>query len=314
MDENKTTVAVIMSTYNGERFLREQIESILLQENVKIKLFIRDDGSRDGTAEIIAEYAEMFPNIIFWNKDQIQNLGIRDSFLMLLKEVCAAYPAINYFAFADQDDVWKKDKISTAVRLIREQNSNEEKPTLYYSNKTFVDAELQLIEEERIKYFGDFYDILWPSLASGCTMVMDRPMVNLAISEMPTKYQSLHDAWVYRLAVLCGATVVFDPTSHILYRQHGDNNCGKDATNLVRKRSIFSLFSNHHFMMQTQMKEFLRLHEKDISPENRKYMDWVMNYHKSFSAWWNMAFCPLARKRGAALHCVWLAKLILRKI
>lgn len=314
MDENETIVAVIMSTYNGDKFLREQIESILLQENVRVMLFIRDDGSRDSTAEIIAEYAETYPNVIFWDKGQIQNLGIRDSFLTLLKEVCFAYPEINYFAFADQDDVWKKDKLSAAVRLMREQNPDEAKSTLYYSNKTFVDAELHLIEEERIKYYGDFYDILWSSLASGCTMVINRSMVCLAVSEMPTEYPSIHDAWVYRLAILCGAAIVFDPVSHILYRQHGNNVCGKDAVALVRKNSVFSIFSRRHFSIQAQMKEFLRLHDKDISPENKKYVDWVMNYHKSLSAWWHMAFCPLARKRGAAMQCVWLTKLILRKI
>ncbi len=314
MSENLIKVAVIMSAYNGEKYIREQIDSILGQKNVDVELFIRDDGSTDSTAEIISGYAGKNNNVFFWNRDNIINLGIRDSFLTLLKEVCDKHTDINYFAFADQDDVWKQDKLSAAVRLMREQNSDKAKPMLYYSNKTFVDAELHLIQEEQIKHYGDFYDILWPSLAYGCTMVMNRPLVKLAVSEIPTQYRSIHDAWVYRLAILCGATVVFDPSSYILYRQHGDNICGKDASTLVRKKSILNVFSRSRYMRQDQVREYVRLHEKDISPENRKYVEWVMNYHKSFSAWWNLAFCPLAKKRGAALYCVWVTKLILRKI
>ena len=314
MSGNLIKVAVIMSTYNGEKYLKEQIDSILAQNDVDVKLFIRDDGSKDKTPDIINEYVEKYDNVVFWNKDNVVNLGVRDSFLTLLKEVCDKYTEINYFAFADQDDVWKIDKLSAAVGFMREQNPDEDRPTLYYSNKTFVDDNLHLIKEEHIKYFNDFYDILWPSLAYGCTMVMNRPLVNLTVSEMPTQYRSLHDAWIYRLAILCGAVVVFDTSSHILYRQHGDNICGKDASTLVRKKSIFNLFSRNRFMRQAQIKEYIRLHEKDISLENRKYIEWVMNYHKSFSAWCNLAFCPLARKRGVVLYSVWLIKLILRKI
>ena len=189
MSDNLIKVAIIMSTYNGEKYLREQIDSILNQKNVDVELFIRDNGSSDSTAEIISDYAVKNHNVIFWNKDSIINRGIRDSFLTLLKEVCDEYTDINYFAFADQDDVWKSEKLYAAVKMI-EENADRETPTLYYSNKTFVDADLNLISEEHIKYYGDFFEALWPSLASGCTMVFNKKMAEMSVRHLPIQYSS----------------------------------------------------------------------------------------------------------------------------
>lgn len=313
-DTGNTTIAVVMSTYNGERYLREQIDSILAQEGVAVKLFIRDDGSRDGTAAIIDEYAAAHPNVVFWNKNDIKNIGVTDSFLTLLRDVHDAEPDIPYFAFSDQDDVWLPDKLAAAVTLMQEREPDREKPALYYSNKTFVDAELKLIEEEHINYYGDFYDILWTSLASGCTFLMNRRMVTMAVCPLPQRFSSFHDAWCYRLAVLCGATVVFDRVSHIQYRQHGDNVCGQDAVSIIHNNWFSSIFSSRRHLVQAQFGEMIRLHDADISPDARPYVDQVMNYHRSFFAWWKLVASPLARKRGAFLYCVWLAKLALRKI
>lgn len=313
-DTGNIIVAVVMSAYNGEKYLREQIDSILTQQGVAVKLFIRDDGSQDGTAAIIDEYAAAHPNVVFWNKADIKNIGITDSFLTLLRDVYDAEPDVPYFAFSDQDDVWLPDKLAAAVALMRERESDREKPTLYYSNKTFVDAGLKLISEEHIKYYGDFFDILWTSLASGCTFLMNRPLTRLSVCPLPHKFTSLHDAWVYRLAVLCGATIVFDERSHILYRQHGDNVCGQDGVSLIHKNWFSSIFSSRRHMAQKQLQEMIRLHDADISPDVREYVDQVMNYHQSFSAWWRLVTSPMARKRGAFLYCVWLVKLALRKI
>lgn len=314
MNKNSPIIGVIMSTYNGEKYLKEQIDSILKQENVEVRLFIRDDGSHDKTADIINAYAEKYENIVFWNKENVVNLGIRDSFLTLLKNVFDSNSDIEYFSFADQDDVWKPHKLAAAVEKIEAKTKKEYKEALYYSNKTFVDADLNFISEENIKYYGDFFEILWPSLASGCTMVMNRAMVSLSVCKMPEYYSSIHDAWVYRLAVLCGAIIVFDPVSYILYRQHGNNARGQDFTSIINKKWFLHLMSKQHFSIQTQFKEFLRLHKEDISQDNCKYVDWVMNYHKSLSAFWHLATSSLARKRGFLLYGAWLVKLLIRRI
>ena len=304
-------VAIIMSTYNGEKFLREQIDSILLQENVDIRLFIRDDGSKDNTTKIINEYSKENDNVIFWNKDCILNLGIRDSFLSLLKDVYEKYADIEYFAFADQDDVWNPKKLSTAIKKIAE---NKDRPTLYYSNKTFVDADLNLIFEENIKYYGDFYEVLWTSLASGCTMVMNRAVVQLSVRIFPEYAGYIHDSWIYRLSKLCNVNIVFDNKSYILYRQHGDNAFGGNFLRPVKPEKLLPFLTSKGHGFQQQVEEIARLNSEYIMPENRKYIDWVLTYDKRFSSLWHLATAKEMRERGIKLYLIWVLKLLLKKI
>lgn len=313
MEDNK--IAIVMSTYNGEKYLREQIESILNQKDIQAALFIRDDGSKDRTVNIIEEYSSKTDNVAFWNRGNVSNLGVRDSFLNLLKEVSEANPDIQYFAFADQDDVWKPEKLSTAVKMMKERNYNKECPALYYSNKTFVDADLNLISEEHIKYYGDFFEILWQSLASGCTMVMNRTMCNLAVRRLPEFKGFIHDSWVYRLAKVCGAEIVFDERSYILYRQHGNNVIGSKSLRMVKPELFFSILDRkdrHGF--QKQVYEIVRLNGEYIAPVNRNYVDWVLNYNKKLSSWWHLVASPLMLRRGLLFYFVWIFKLIFMKI
>lgn len=104
---NTKSVQVVMSTYNGEKYLKEQIDSILSQEGVDVRLYIRDDGSSDRTTDILASYQE-HKNVKI---EKGNNLGFAKSFLTALDECDEA----DYYAFSDQDDVWEKDKLSTAI-------------------------------------------------------------------------------------------------------------------------------------------------------------------------------------------------------
>ena len=104
LDNSVENVAVIMSTYNGERYIREQIESILNQKKVSVLLFIRDDGSKDNTRKIIKEYCTNYRNVIWIDELKKENLGVRDSFLRSLTFVYKNYPDIHYFSFSYQDD------------------------------------------------------------------------------------------------------------------------------------------------------------------------------------------------------------------
>ena len=105
------TVTVAMSTYNGERYLREQIDSILNQKNVDIVLFVRDDGSKDATLDILGEYSAKYDNVLF---SAGNNLGIGKSFYEALRLA----PESDYYAFSDQDDVWLQDKVASGVKAL----------------------------------------------------------------------------------------------------------------------------------------------------------------------------------------------------
>lgn len=314
MSGNLIKVAVIMSTYNGEKYLKEQIDSILAQNDVDVKLFIRDDGSKDKTPDIINEYVEKYDNVVFWNKDNVVNLGVRDSFLTLLKEVCDKYTEINYFAFADQDNVDKPDKLSAAVKMIEDNNYESDFPTLYYSNKTFCDENLEFISEENIKYYGDFYETLWVNLASGCTMVMNRPLALLSISNMPKYEGFVSDSWVYRLAKVCGAKIVFDCHSYILYREHSNQLYGSKFQRLVKLENFTMFIKDRGRGFQQQIEEIARLKGDLIPEENKKYVEWVLNYDKKFSSKLHLILSKQMRQRGFYLYIVWIIKVLLNRI
>ena len=315
MSNESSKVAVIMSTYNGEKYIEQQIDSILNQINVEVLLCVRDDGSKDHTIDIITKYTERYNNVLFWNKDRIVNLGVRDSFLTLLKEVFEKYQNIPYFAFADQDDVWKPEKLSVAVDQLKESaNKFEEKPALYYSNKTFVDAELKLIHDEHIKFYGDFFEALWPSLASGCTMVFNRVMTEMAVRHLPVQFQSIHDAWIYRLAKCCDAIIVFDERSFIYYRQHGDNVFGTGSLRLLGKDTILNAFKRERLIYSAQIAYISSLDKEFVGKESKKYIEMCVHYNEKINCAIRMIFSNLALKRGPILYLTWIAKIILKKV
>lgn len=314
MDSSDKLIAVIMSTYNGELYLAEQIDSILNQEDVDFKLFIRDDGSTDNTPDILLDYSRNYSNVYFCNQGRRKNLGIKNSFMSLLKEVMENNPRIRYFAFADQDDVWKKDKLKSALKLMVESDGKEDHPKLYYSSKTFVDKNLDLISEEKIKFYGDFFDALWASQASGCTMVFNRALAICSQIKEPSDDLFLHDSWIYRLAVLCGADIVFDPRSHILYRQHEKNNCGMNALKMIDLDAWRRIFARSPHRVQKKIKEINNIRDDIVCEKYKKYVHWVLTYNKSLLSWLHLALSPMAFRRGPMLYIIFIIKLILFRI
>lgn len=207
------TVNVLMSTYNGERFLREQLDSILKQEKVEVLINVRDDGSTDGTQTILQSYG----NHLRWV--QGKNLGPARSFLQLLKESRIA----NYYAFSDQDDYWHKDKLAVAIKHLENHN---DAPALYFSRTQLTDAVLNPTTVVQINPLLTFGESLIYEFVPGCTIVMNRKMRNI-INKYTPSYLPMHDVWIYSVALAVGAKVVFDKTPHILYRQHDNNTIGQ---------------------------------------------------------------------------------------
>ena len=122
-------VLVLMSTYNGERFLREQLDSILSQEGVEIILRVRDDGSKDNTCQILSDYAAKHKNIE-WKA--CENVGFVKSFSALVRMAADSDSNADYFAFADQDDIWMPQKLATACKALA--TKDDSKPNLFTSN------------------------------------------------------------------------------------------------------------------------------------------------------------------------------------
>lgn len=237
-------VAVIMSTYNGQKYLNEQIDSILNQEGVKIELFIRDDGSSDGTMNILKKYEDVYPNV---HVNIGQNIGFRNSFIMELRKAIG----FDYYAFSDQDDYWERKKLDAACKMIAEYSQTKDTPIVYYSNLSVADENLKIYRKTKLEYRKHCLEslVMRRSIA-GCTMAFNAEMWKL-ICKVETSDAMLmrgHDSFILSLCYAVGGTVICDSNAYIRYRQHGDNTSGgsqgvvqrlkKEWTALVSKKGF----------------------------------------------------------------------------
>ncbi len=209
-----------MSTYNGGKYLKEQIESILAQEGTEVTLFVRDDGSTDETKELLMRYMEQYGIVVTFG----QNAGVGNSFMQLLYSVPEEF---DYYAFSDQDDIWMPDKLAAAERKLEA----EEGPALYTSNQMLTDA---AGNETGLRYQSNpgtsVQQILHNNKLAGCTFVWNSRMHAFYRDERRRPDPALlkvriHDVWTAMAAAVAG-TVIYDQEAHILYRQHESNVVG----------------------------------------------------------------------------------------
>ena len=191
-------VQVLLSAYNGEKYIKKQIESILNQKEVEVSLLIRDDGSSDKTIEIIGKLADENRNITFYKGE---NLGPARSFMDLLNKS----DEVSYYAFADQDDVWEPKKLISAINKLKEEN----KPELYMSALEIVDEELNPIEIKQVTGNFCFEGAMIKNFATGCTLVLNKKLRDVIKSYNPT-YLIMHDSWITRVCYAIGGNVIID--------------------------------------------------------------------------------------------------------
>ena len=184
-------VCVLMSTYNGEKYLKEQLDSILNQNSIIVDILIRDDGSTDKTLNILDEYNKKYNNIRYYTGE---NLKSAKSFLDLLF-TAGEY---DYYSFSDQDDVWDRDKLLVAVSKLKEGYN------LYGCKKKIVNSNLEpLNKEDEIPSSLKLGNVILRCRISGCTMVFNRELRNYLLKCSP-KIISMHDSWVLKVAVSTG--------------------------------------------------------------------------------------------------------------
>lgn len=211
-------VVILLATYNGEKFLREQIDSLFAQTHKNIHIIVRDDGSQDDTVEILANYAATYPNI--FQVMQGPNLGFVGNFL----ELIAAAPtgAMAYF-FCDQDDVWLPEKVASACRLMQ---NVPQGPVLHFGRLSVVDETLQPLHLSPLVSRWSLGNALLESQITGCTMALNNEAMALFQSVRPRSDRIVaHDWWAYLVMSALG-TLVYDSVPRILYRQHGNNSLG----------------------------------------------------------------------------------------
>lgn len=267
-------VAVLMSTYNGKKYIEEQILSILSQSNIHVQLIIRDDGSTDGTQDIIKRYSYCLENVKFIQGNE--NLGPGMAFMTLLKNCFSNI--YDYYAFADQDDIWHPNKLSKAVEKLM----LLDKPVLYCSNQTIYkdgkELGLRFDNTPDLSLIGH----ISKNALSGCTMVFNSTLAKIIVDKpLPPKkllQYRMHDAIVFLIALLNGE-VIYDENSYINYRIHATNTVGLKKINIFFRTRRFLKHDAKNIRKNSAryLLDYFPVEKKD-----KEILEEIANYQRSF--------------------------------
>jgi len=239
-------IDVLLATYNGEKFLKEQIDSILKQSFKDRQMLIRDDGSTDSTVEIIKSYVNKYPDKIKLIEDNLGNLGVGRNFGTLLE-----HSQSQYSMFCDQDDVWLPEKIELTLNKMKEaENLHPDLPILVFTDLTIVDENLNVIAKSLWSYHkinpqkaSLLKNLAYRSAVTGCTIMINKRAreISLPIPEV----SRVHDWWVALNTAKYGKIVYLSQPT-VLYRQHPKNVVGtlkKSMTPSVFVQKLKNFFS-----------------------------------------------------------------------
>ena len=268
-------ILILMSTYNGEKYLREQIESIRNQTiKEDIEILVRDDGSKDGTLEILEEYAEIGTLQFIRGK----NIGSAQSFHELLRIA----PKYDYYAFADQDDFWLPKKIERALEWLKKRD----KPALYGCYKKIVDMNLKPLSINDVAPKYGFLNTLFSNnVVSGCTMVFNNFLREKYLACNEIDREIFHDSYLWKLCVMLG-DVYYDYNSYILYRQHGNNTIGYSKTGYLMffekiKRMLFQNGYKTNRRLSKLAAAWVNSYSYEIEPSKLKVLKELSMANKS---------------------------------
>lgn len=274
------TLQILMSTYNGEKYIKEQLDSLLNQdcekfEKASFRILIRDDGSSDGTQDILEQYAVKYPDKISWY--QGANIGVIRSFF----EVLGKADNSDYYAFCDQDDYWMPEKMTRAVEIL--DGMSQEKPSLYCCRPKIVDQDLKPLESEieRPAMRPGFRNAMIENIVTGCTAVFNKKLREM-IRQQPPQFTVMHDWWLYLIAS-CFGEIYYDETSYICYRQHQGNVLGMKTRKMDEWKMRLKLFRDDRNSISHQLGEFLRIFgELETDNENIQLVRGFLKAKRSF--------------------------------
>lgn len=235
-DHYNPSVLILLCTYNGERFLKEQLDSYIQQTYQNWNLMIFDDGSKDQTLNIIEEYQSRYPGKISFVSRR--KGGFVPNFM---NAICSSSLDYDLYSISDQDDIWNPTKIENAVQWFKTQTSSV--PTLFCTRTELVDVEAKSTGFSPLfQKTPSFKNAIVQSIAGGNTMVINLSAKKLAALAGETLKIACHDWWLYQLISGCGGKIHYDSTPSLLYRQHGGNMIGGNQGFLARVSRIKGLF------------------------------------------------------------------------
>lgn len=224
------SVAILLSAHNGERFLQEQLDSLERQTHSRWTLFWRDDGSSDAALAILQRFETLAGKGRSHFVARSGKLGATHSYLTLLAS--AWQERFQYFAFADQDDVWFEDKIERGLAALA--RVPPDVPALYCGRQELVDEQLRYLgKSPALVREAGFPTALTQNIATGCTIILNRAAVEVALSVRAPE-NTLHDWWCYIAVAAAGGRIISDASTVLQYRQHDGNLIGSPLGALRR--------------------------------------------------------------------------------
>lgn len=270
-------IAILLSTFNGVDYLAAQLDSLRAQCGVATQVYVRDDGSTDGTWALLEAYTASWSNLHLLSAGP--NLGPCASFLALLK---SAPDDFDGYAFCDQDDVWLEDKLHRAAESLRQ--LPPERPAAYCSQVLCVDDELRTLGEPRPQADTRFEHLLFENIAYGCTMVLNgaaRAVVNASFQEQGI---AMHDWWCALVTAALGR-LVYDPRPSVLYRQHSANTVGAStgrARELLKHARSFRRNARTFYPIHAQASALQRHYGDRLSDEEKRMVAALVDSNRSF--------------------------------
>ena len=267
---------ILLSTYNGEKYLREQLDSLFNQTYKSFDILIRDDGSKDNTINIIEEYCKKYKNISYYQGD---NLKPAKSFFDLIKHS----DKYEYYALCDQDDVWFKDKLEVAINTLKEYDNNI--PLLYASRYTLTDEALNPINSKvsSLYDYSDFPHSLIYHSAPGCTFVFNKAARDKIIKyDLAKEYYLIHDAIIHKVVAMFGKFIL-DKNSHMYYRQHSNNEIGMSANkvNVFINRVKHFLTGDIRNYRSKSAESLLNVYKDELNDRQKHLLNVVAYYQNN---------------------------------
>lgn len=269
-------VTVLLATYNGSKYVRQMIDSVLAQDYTDLHIILSDDGSKDDTCAILAEFAEKFPDRVTHYRSGLRFGSAQGHFMHLLEQ----FHDTPYIMFCDQDDVWHPDKVSKTLEKMQEMEKPGA-PALVHTDLRVVDGELREMDSSFMhfsKLRGDrlqLNQLLVQNVVTGCTMMINKALAELTCSHLPADKILMHDWWLALIAAAMGDCAYLDEAT-IDYRQHGNNVVG--AKNTRSGAYILSKIKNDGVktameMTYAQAKVFADCFGPLLSNENRQLVE-----------------------------------------
>ena len=256
----KTRVQILLSTYNGEKFLEEQLESILNQKgNFSLKILVRDDGSRDGTLEILEKYSKEIEMQIIRG----ENIGVNNSLRELFMNCDID---CDYFAISDQDDVWLENKLQTAIESL---SKNENKLKMFASRSLVTDINMNVVGKtqdpgNRLSY----YNAMVQNVCPGHTQVFNKDVI-LKLRQNYSENIFVIDWWIYLLVSSMGE-ITFNRSCFVKHRQHGLNSAGYELNFWKKlKKRIYFLNKYKKSPVSEQLNSFFEIYKDQMKEEYR---------------------------------------------